>query len=247
MKRIGIIGGTGWDFNSLKSTFTHRKSETISTQWGNAAVSICPLDDREIIFLHRHVSPEFTKHLPPHRINYRANMAALRELKVDQILASSSVGTLRIDWPIGSFALVDQIIDFTNGRESTFHDEEAIHVDMTAPYDQQGKVLLRQSAVKHGTALHENATYICTNGPRFETPAEIRMFATWGADVVGMTGMPEVALACELQIPYSAIAVITNPAAGIDPTIRTHEEVQIAMQCALPILTSIMLDAAKSA
>jgi 5'-methylthioadenosine phosphorylase len=247
MKRIAIIGGTGWDSNALKSTFPNGKTETISTRWGNASVLIHSLDDREIVFMHRHVSPESTRHLPPHRINYRANIAALRELQVDLILASSSVGTLRIDWPIGSFALVDQIIDFTNGRESTFHDEEAIHVDMTSPYDEQGKVLLRESAVKHETTLHENATYICTNGPRFETPAEIRMFATWGADVVGMTGMPEVALARELQIPYSAIAVITNPAAGIDPTTRTHEEVRIAMHRALPILTSIILDAAKSA
>jgi len=247
MKRIGVIGGTGWDFDALKSTFANSKSETISTQWGNAAVSICPLDDREIVFLHRHVSPGIATHLPPHRINYRANIATLKELDVNLILASSSVGTLHIDWPIGSLALIDQIIDFTNGRESTFHDEEAIHVDMTSPYDEQGKVLLRQAALKHKTELHKDATYICTNGPRFETSAEIRMFAQWGADVVGMTGMPEVALARELQIPYSAIAVITNPAAGIDPTMRTHQEVQIEMQRALPILTSIMLDAAKSA
>jgi len=247
MKKIAIIGGTGWDSNALKSTFTNGKTETVSTRWGKASVLVCPMDDREIIFMHRHVSPESTTHLPPHRINYRANIATLQEMKVDLILASSSVGTLHIDWPIGSFALIDQIIDFTNGRESTFHDDEAIHVDMTLPYDEQGKVLLREAALKHKITLHENATYICTNGPRFETPAEIRMFAGWGADVVGMTGMPEVALARELKIPYSALAVITNPAAGIDPTKRTHEEVQIEMKRALPILTSIMLDAAKSA
>jgi len=247
MKRIGIIGGTGWDSGSLKSTFPCARPGTISTRWGNAAVFICSLDDSEIVFLHRHISPEIATHLPPHRINYRANIAAFRELDVSLILASSSVGTLHADWPIGSFALVDQIIDFTNGRESTFHDAEAVHVDMTSPYDEQGKVLLRQAASKHKTELHEGTTYICTNGPRFETPAEIRMFAQWGADVVGMTGMPEVALARELQIPYAALAVITNPAAGIDSTKRTHEEVQIEMQRALPILTSIILDAAKTA
>lgn len=247
MKKIAIIGGTGWDSSALKSTFINGKTETISTRWGNASVLVCPMDDREIVFMHRHVSPENATHLPPHRINYRANIAALHELDVNLILASSSVGTLHIDWPIGSFALVDQIIDFTSGRESTFHDREAIHVDMTSPYDERGKVLLRQAAAKQETELHEGVTYICTNGPRFETPAEIRMFAQWGADIVGMTGMPEVALARELQIPYAAIAVITNPAAGIDPTKRTHEEVQIEMQRALPILTSVILDAAKSA
>jgi purine nucleoside phosphorylase len=82
MKRIGIIGGTGWDSGSLKSTFPCARPETISTRWGNAAVFICSLDDREIVFLHRHISPEIATHLPPHRINYRANIAAFRELDV---------------------------------------------------------------------------------------------------------------------------------------------------------------------
>jgi 5'-methylthioadenosine phosphorylase len=247
MKRIAIIGGTGWDSNALKSTFTGGSPEIIPTQWGKAAVLICPFDEREIVFMHRHVSPECAKHLPPHRINYRANIAAMKELDVDLILASSSVGTLHVDWPVGSFALIDQIIDFTNGRESTFHDAEAVHIDMTSPYDERGKVLLRQAASTRNISLHENATYICTNGPRFETPAEIRMFAKWGADIVGMTGMPEAALARELQIPYAALAVITNPAAGIDPTLRTHEEVHTEMKHALPTLTSLILDAAKMA
>ena len=247
MKRIAIIGGTGWDSNTLKSTFSNGKSATIPTKWGNTSVLMCPFHNREIVFMHRHVSPESATHLPPHSINYRANIAAMRELDIALILATSSVGSLHLDWPIGSLALVDQIIDFTSGRKSTFHDEKAVHVDMTSPYDDGGKVLLRQAALKHNTPLHENATYICTNGPRFETPAEIRMFAQWGADIVGMTGMPEVALARELQIPYTALAVITNPAAGIDPTIRTHEEVHTEMQRALPLLTSIILEAAKSA
>lgn len=247
MKKIAIIGGTGWDSNSLKSTFPNSQSTTISSQWGNANVVIHSLDDREIVFLHRHIAPESATHLPPHRINYRANIAALKELDVDLILSSSSVGTLHIDWPMGSLALVDQIIDFTSGRESTFYDTETIHVDMTSPYNEQGKVLLRNAALSHNIRLHDNVTYICTNGPRFETAAEIRMFAAWGADIVGMTGMPEVALARELQIPYTALAVITNPAAGIDPTIRTHEEVHSEMQHALPILTSLIIDAAKMA
>ena len=247
MKRIAIIGGTGWDSNTLKSTFTNARSQIVSTEWGNASVSICSLDDREIVFMHRHVSPDSATHLPPHRINYRANIAALKELDVELVLASSAVGCLHIDWPIGSLALVDQIIDFTHGRESTFHDGEAVHVDMTSPYDERGKVLLRQAALTHNTPLQENATYICTNGPRFETAAEIRMFAQWGADLVGMTGMPEVALARESRIPYASIAVITNAAAGISSTSLTHEEVQTEMQHALPILTSIIIDAAKAA
>lgn len=247
MKRIAIIGGTGWDANTLKSTFTNSRPETISTRWGNANVSFCPLDDREIIFMHRHVSPESATHVPPHRINYRANIAALQELNVELILAASAVGGLHVDWPSGRFALLDQIIDFTSGRESTFHDDDVVHIDMTSPYDERAKVLLRQAAVKNNIDLHENIVYLCTNGPRFETAAEIRMFAQWGADVVGMTGMPEVALARELQIPYAGIAVITNAAAGISSSPLTHEEVQTEMQRALPKLTSIIMDAANMA
>ncbi|MEO6908361.1 MAG: S-methyl-5'-thioinosine phosphorylase [Abditibacteriaceae bacterium] len=247
MKRVAIIGGTGWASNAPQNTFTKREAETVSTRWGNANVFFCPMDDHEIIFIHRHVSPESTTHLPPHRINYRANIAALKELNVDLIFACSAVGCLRADWQSGSFALLDQIIDFTSGRESTFHDDEAVHIDMTSPYDERGKVLLREAASQNNIDLYESAVYLCTNGPRFETAAEIRMFAQWGADVVGMTGMPEVALARELQIPYAGIVVITNAAAGISQSPLTHEEVQIEMQCALPKLTSLIMDAAKIA
>jgi 5'-methylthioadenosine phosphorylase len=246
-RRIGIIGGTGWASNAFESTLSNSQSETISTRWGSACISFCPMEDHEAIFINRHVSPQSTNRLPPHRINYRANLAALKELNVDLILACSSVGSLHADWLCGDFVLLEQIIDFTSGRESTFHDDKTIHIDMTSPYDECGKVLLRQAALKHHIRLHENATYICTNGPRFETAAEIRMFTHWGADVVGMTGMPEVALARELQIPYAGIAVITNAAAGISPAPLTHQEVQIEMERALPILTSLIMDAVKMA
>lgn len=247
MKRIAIIGGTGWDFHALKSTFPHSEPETVTTQWGDACILRGWQDGHEIIFMHRHVAPGHKTHLPPHRINYRANIAALQKLEVQSILASSAVGSLRSEWTVGSFALLDQIIDFTRDRESTFYSDEAIHTDMTAPYNARGKELLRRAAQKQNIALHEDAVYVCTNGPRFETPAEIRMFASWGADVVGMTGMPEVALAAELKISYSSIAVITNAAAGISPTPLTQQEVQDEMQRALPALTALILDAAKMA
>lgn len=247
MTRIAIIGGTGWSSDAPPNIFTNSQPETVSTRWGKASTFIRLIDNREIVFVHRHISPESTTHLPPHRINYRANIAALKELNVDLIFSCSSVGSLHAEWQSGSFALLDQIIDFSNGRESTFYDDEAIHTDMTSPYDERGKQLLRRAAAKNQITLHEKAVYICTNGPRFETAAEISLFAQWGADVVGMTGMPEVALARELQIPYTGIAVITNAAAGISSIPLTHEEVQVEMKHALPRLTSIILDAIKIA
>jgi len=244
MHRIAIISGTGWDEKVLKSTFGTSESRIVSTNWGKAKVNCHQAGDRELYFMHRHVAPGMVTHLPPHRINYRANIAALHSLGVKHIFASTAVGSLHRDWLPGSFAVLDQIIDFSSGRQSTFHDDQAIHTDMSAPYDAAGTTHLENIARRQQLSVHPNTTYICTNGPRFETAAEIRLFAQWGADVVGMTGMPEVALARELDIPYSAISVITNAAAGISPLPLTHQEVVDCMRVTLPQLKTLLLEAA---
>jgi len=244
MRKIAIIGGTGWDEEAVKSTFENSETRIIHTAWGDAKVVCLSAGDRDLFFMHRHVTPANNAHVPPHRINYRANIAALHALGAQHIFATTAVGSLHPDWLAGSFALIEQIIDFTSGRKSTFHDDDIVHTDMTAPYDATGTALLQKIGARHQLPLHTHVTYICTNGPRFETTAEIRLFARWGADVVGMTGMPEVALARELALPYSAISVITNAAAGISPTPLTHQEVTDCMQIALPQLKELLLEAA---
>jgi 5'-methylthioadenosine phosphorylase len=238
---LAIIGGTGLN---LRHSFADAHDETISTRWGDAFITRVQHDDREIIFLHRH-TPAPGVHLPPHAVNYRANIAALKRLDVSAIFASFAVGSLRRDWAPGTLALLSDFVDFTSGRAHTFFDDRAVHCDMTAPYCARLRALLHESAAELQTELQDEAVYLCANGPRFETPAEIRVFAQW-ADVVGMTGCPEIALAREANIAYAGVAIATNFAAGLLPQPLTQSEVLGAMKRALPRVRELFLDAARS-
>lgn len=181
----------------------------------------------DFVFLPRHGE----KHsCAPHQVNYRANVRALKDAGVERVIGLSSVGSLREAIQPGDFVLLDQFLDFTKVRPITFFDEDGcvVHTDMTEPYCQE----LRQcilAAPRKGISLHDRGTYVCTEGPRFETAAEIKMYALVGGDVVGMTGVPEVVLAKELGMCYAGIAVATNYAAGISKAV-THEEVLAAMK-----------------
>lgn len=236
---LAIIGGTGLD---LRASFPGVRDEIIGTRWGEAFVTHIQHHGRDLIFLHRH-TPAPGLHLPPHGVNYRANIAALKSLGVTGIFASFAVGSLRREWAPGTLALLNDFIDGTSGRAHTFFDDRAIHCDATAPYCPRLSTLLRESAADLNIALQQSATYYCTNGPRFETPAEIRVFAQM-ADVVGMTGCPEIALAREANIAYAGIAIATNFAAGLLPQPLTQGEVLFAMQQALPRVRTLFLDAA---
>ncbi len=145
----------------------------------------------------------------------------------------------------GTLVLLDQFIDCTSGREKTFFDLGAVHIDVTNPYCPALRDLLKQAAQTLNLDLHDGGTYICANGPRFETPAEIRAFANWGADVVGMTGVPEVTLAREANISYAGVSIVTNLAAGISPEPLTQAEVIEAMKIALPRVVELFLLAAR--
>lgn len=222
MGKLAFIGGTGvYDPRIL----TDVRSEQIKTPYGEAAYEIGHYGSREIIFLARH-GVHHT--IPPHKINYRANIYALKMLDVDAVVSTTAVGSLNPDFHPGDLVLIDQFIDMTKSREGTFFDgvhRGVAHIDMTDPYCPSLRHAIMEAGLKKKIPIHNGGTYICTEGPRFETPAEIRAFRGWGADVVGMTNAPEAQLAREAEICYATVSMVTNFAAGISPTPLTHSEV----------------------
>ncbi len=240
-----IIGGTGINFRGPTSPLKNARDETIETRWGKAQITRAEYSGREIIFLHRHAATDGSSRVvPPHSINYRANVAALKKLGATGIFASTAVGSLRADWPPGTLVLLDDFIDGTSGRNKTFFDEHAIHIDVTQPYCPALRELLKGTAARLDLKLEDGGTYFCADGPRFETPAEICAYAKWGADVVGMTGAPEVALAREAHLSYAGVSIATNAAAGMGEQPLTQAEVLETMNAALPNVARLLLEAA---
>lgn len=250
---LAIIGGTGVDLRGVDSPLHSARDEKIYTRWGSAHLTRGQLrgddgSEREIVFLHRHADAEAfgARSVPPHAINYRANIAALKVLGVTGILASTAVGTMNPELPPGTLALLSDFIDHSSNRAITFYDERAIHIDMSAPYCERMRGLLLETAAQLQIPLRDNAVYLCANGPRFETPAEIRAFRMWGADVVGMTGCPEATLAREANLAYAGVSIATNWASGITNQPLTHTEVVDAMHLALPNVSRLFLEVARA-
>ncbi len=218
---IGIIGGTGID--SLKEIYPITDEKNISTKYGDApTISILEIDNKEVAFIPRHSSGHS---VPPHKINYRANIEALSKIGVNQVFATNSVGSLDTNIQPGSLLIPDNFIDFTHNRVSTFFDEEVVHIDCTEPYCKN----LRDILIDSGD-VHPYGIYIATEGPRFESGAEIQFYKLIGGKVVGMTGVPEVVLAKEKEMCYASICAVTNYAASISPNKLTVQEVVDAMK-----------------
>lgn len=247
MSLLAFIGGTGFDLRGPDSPFSNARDELVSTRFGNASVTHANLDGKPVVFLHRHARPDepTLKDVPPHRINYRANIAALKQLGATAILASTAVGCLRSEWAPGTLVCLDNFLDMTTNREKTFFDAHAVHIDVTHPYCQGLRELLLKTAEDEGIELVDGGTYGCADGPRFETAAEIRVYKSWGVDVVGMTGVPECTLAREAEICYCGVSIVTNQAAGISPNPLTHMEVMEEMKSALPTLAQLFLATAR--
>jgi len=219
--KIAIIGGTGvYDPRMLEGI----REEYIETKYGQAAVKIGTCEGKAVAFLARHGTGHS---VPPHKVNYRANIRALKELGVEKVIATAAVGSLNPAMKPGEFVLVDQFMDFTKNRIGTFFEGEegVVHVDMTDPYCAEVRKVLARAGAGLPVEIHDGGTYVCTEGPRFETPAEIHMYRKLGGDLVGMTSVPEVVLAREAEMCYAAIAMVTNFAAGISTTLLTHAEV----------------------
>ncbi|HHY36239.1 MAG TPA: S-methyl-5'-thioadenosine phosphorylase [Firmicutes bacterium] len=226
--KIAIIGGTGvYDLDFL----TEKKTITVATPYGVVSLETGFYQDIGIAFLARHGHDHS---IPPHRINYRANIWALKELGVQRVLGTAAVGSLRRDLSPGQQVLVDQFLDFTKQRPLTFFEggksSPVVHTDLTEPYCPELRRFLLESAPA-GYSLHDGGVYVCTEGPRFETPAEIRFYAQVGGDVVGMTSATEAILARELGLCYATIAIVTNYAAGLYAKPLSQDEV-IASQLA---------------
>ncbi|MDI6897540.1 S-methyl-5'-thioadenosine phosphorylase [Methanocella conradii] len=223
MPTLAVIGGTGIYEMAGISLIEKR---LIATRYGEVKVSIYATGGEEFAFLPRHGEGHTC---PPHKVNYRANIMALKGLGVERIIAVCSVGSLKREIMPGDLVLVDQFLDFTKSRPSTFFDDEAIHVDTTEPYCAEMRAVMGEVPTR-GFRLHKKGTYVCVEGPRFETAAEIKMYAALGGDVVGMTGVPECVLAREAGMCYACVAVVTNYAAGISDKPLSHEEVIAEMK-----------------
>ena len=222
MSAIGVIGGTGvYD----PSIFENIHEESLTTPYGDIDYVQGTYKGKTVIFVARHGRGHS---IPPHKINYRANIWGLKKLGVTFIISTTAVGSLNESFKPGHFVLTDQFLDFTKNRITTFYegdDRPVAHLDVTNPYCPELRSAIESSAKELELPIHNGGTYVCTEGPRFETPSEIKMFHMLGGDTVGMTNVPEVNLANEAEIAYATISMITNYAAGISTTALTHGEV----------------------
>jgi 5'-methylthioadenosine phosphorylase len=224
---IAIIGGTGvYDPRILANI----REDVVATPYGSVKYTVGEYAGRAVAFIPRHGSDHS---IPPHLINYRANIWAMKKIGVRNIIATTAVGSISLNMKPGDFVLVDQFIDFTKNRHTTFYeggDRGVVHVDVTNPYCATLREALVTAGQDTNISIHSRGTYVCTEGPRFETPAEISAYAKLGGDLVGMTNVPEVVLAREAEMCYATVSMVTNYAAGISPIPLTHGEVLDTMR-----------------
>ena len=232
---LAIIGGTGvYALAELADVEAHQPV----THYGppSGPVRIGTLEGRRVAFLARHGEGHS---LPPHRINYRANLAALKALGATRVLALNTVGGITAQCPPRALVMPDQLIDYTWGRISTLCEEpgtDVLHVDFGDPYTQSLRAQVAVAAERAGVAIVEHGCYGATQGPRLETKAEITRMKRDGCDLVGMTGMPEAGLARELGLDYACLGIVANWAAGAGPDpdeIITMDEVLANVQAAM--------------
>jgi 5'-methylthioinosine phosphorylase len=211
---LAIIGGSGL---AQLADLEGARREVVRTPYGDPSgpLTFGKMGNADVVFLARH---GYGHTIAPHEINYRANLWALQQVGVTEIIAVATVGGIRPELTAGTLLLPNQIIDYTWGRASTFFegaDQPVTHIDFTHPYDEALRLRLVKAASDADLNVDLKGTYGCTQGPRLETAAEIRRMARDGCDIVGMTGMPEAALARELNLAYAAIGVVANAAAGV--------------------------------
>lgn len=242
---FGLITGSGlYDVPGL----VDRHVEEISTPYGlPVRLTTGRVGGLEVCFLPRHGSDHS---VPPHAINYRANIAALHQAGATAVLATAVVGSIEPTWGEGTMAVVTDVIDFTSGRAETFFDgtvpppipvaSPVVHTDMSDPYDPALRRAVLTAAGELGLHVEPEAVYCCTNGPRFETKAEITMMGRLGGQVVGMTGYPEVALALEVGLPYASLALVSNHAAGVGPKAVSVGRIIEALDRRAPVVHSLI-------
>ncbi|WNY27166.1 MTAP family purine nucleoside phosphorylase [Methanolapillus ohkumae] len=217
LKKIAltVIGGVG--YGNISDT----DAIQIKTKYGNVEIQILhPEKSAKIVLISRH---QGKRHVPPHQVNYKALIAAAQKIGAP-VLSVNSVGSMKPEILSGEFVIPNDFLDLTKSRENTFYDKRAVHVDMSNPYCCRLRRILG-FVLEGRKRCYTEGVYACTEGPRFETKAEIRMYSQF-ADVVGMTGVPEVVLAKEAGLCYASLCLVTNPAAGLCPEILTVDEIQ---------------------
>ena len=225
-KMIAIIGGSGAD--EIIEMADSIEKQTVDTEYGSVEVTLMSIGDKTVAFLPRHSEGHS---VPPHKINFKANIMALKNIGVTQIIATNAVGSLDLDIGPGSFVIIDDFLDFTVNS-----------MDMSEPLCNR----LRNVILSHGDCvsggLVDGGTTVCTEGPRFETPAEIKFFKMIGGTVVGMTSLPELVLAREAEMCYASISIVTNYGTSISPDILSMEEVYEVMEVKKQELVKLLLE-----
>ena len=242
---LAIIGGSG--LYSLGNHFKLEEQLPRKTPYGETSADILQgkWHDLALAFLPRH-GPGHK--VPPHRINYRANLWALKHMGVKHIIAVNAVGGIGADMPPLTLAVPDQIIDYSSGRENTFFDGDdssVNHIDFSWPYSAQLRGIITEAGLQLGQPLVATGTYGATNGPRLETVAEIKRLRADGCTMVGMTGMPEAALARELEMEYACLALFVNWAAGIEDRTISMQEILANMEKGMQRIEQLLLAAAR--
>lgn len=238
-RRVGIIGGTGL---TALSGLSLTETRTVKTSWGMPSSELTEgdLDGQPVVFLSRHGNPH---RIPPHEVNYRANIKALYDAGVRTVIGVNAVGGIHPDMGPACVVIPDQIIDYTWGRASTFFEgqlDAVTHIDFTWPYDQAARDVLLQAAQARQVAFAGFGVYGATQGPRLETAAEIVRMERDGCDLVGMTGMPEAALAAELGMRYVCLGLVVNRAAGKSERIITMADIELAIEQGMTGIRSIL-------
>jgi len=231
--KIAIIGGTG-----LEALLKGAEQIRIGTPYGlPPPISIGEVGEQLVAFLPRH---GVHHSIPPHKVNYRANIYALHEIGVQRIIATNAVGAINLDFKPGDLAVPHDLIDFTKLRPLTFYEEAPVtHIDVSQPYCPEIRAVLVEAMRKHVGRAWDRSVLVCTEGPRYETPGEIEMFRRLGCDIVGMTGVPEAVLARELETCYATICFVSNMAAGMQQRLTTSEVAEVAKE-KMPFIQQIL-------
>jgi 5'-methylthioadenosine phosphorylase len=238
---VGVIGGSG-----LYSLLDDAEQVVVETPYGETSdpLVVTDLGGRQVVFVPRHGGDH---RFPAHRVPYRANLWALRSLGVQQVLAPCAVGGLVRSLTPGDLVVPDQIIDRTSGRTSTFYDTGAVHVPFADPYCPRGRAAVLAGSSRAGWPAVDGGTMVVVEGPRFSSRAESQWFAAAGGTLVNMTGMPEAALARELALCYTAVALVTDLDAGISTgSSVTQAEVFAVFGRSIDRLRGVLLDVASS-
>ena len=244
-RTIAIIGGTGLtELEVPRITHTHNVETALGKPSSPVQEGIW--SGRRVLFLARHGHPHA---VPPHKVNYRANLLALKELGATHIIAVNAVGGIHKEMVSGRIAVPHQVVDYTWGRESTYFDgvyRPLDHIDLTHPYDEGLRQHMLNAARQMDIPVSNFGVYAATQGPRLETIAEIVRLERDGCDLVGMTGMPEAALARELKIPYASVCLVVNPAAGKSAHEITMQEIKAVISSGMGQVRDLIAESLKA-